>query len=111
MIAWVDNGVSDGTILYTYFRVDGSLISWSNTIYSMDVNTASGISAAYFGGQMWIAYKTLLGDIQYRSSTTTGVWFSPVSLGRTEAIQTPTWWYVPHVSREALLIWTEYDND
>ena len=111
MLAWVDNGVMDGTILYTYFTTDDKTITWGGTIYTIDVDTVSGISAAYFAGKMWLAYKQIDGDVEYRTSTSTGSWSSAVSFGRSKTVDPPTWLYVPEQTKEAIVIWTEYDSN
>ena len=115
MIAWVDRGIMQGRILYTYFRIDNNAIVWSpnhGVFVRSGTSSFSHISAAFFNGSFWLAWKTIDGDINYcRTDSNETDWDPIVSLSRTKVVDPPTWTYVPEDTKESLLVWTEYDEN
>jgi hypothetical protein len=115
IIAWVDRGIMEGDILYTYFRIDSNAVVWSpnhDVFIRSGANSFSHISAAFFDGSFWLAWKTIDGDVKYcRTDSHETDWDANVSLSRTQTVDPPTWTYVPEDTKESLLIWTEYDEN
>lgn len=116
ILAWVDNGIMDGNILYTYFRVDNDTIVWTPNSIKVrsnhtSVSTVSGVSAAFFNDSFWLAWKTIDGDVKYtRTQASEYSWAATVSKNRTDVIDPPTWLYVAEDTKEAALIWSEHDD-
>ena len=115
ILAWVDRGITDGRILYTYFRIDNNEIIWSNThgvFVRSYTKTFNNISASFFDGSFWLAWKTIGNDISYcRTDTGETDWDDVVTKTRSKVVDPPTWIYVPETNKESILVWTEFDSN
>lgn len=114
MVAWQDNGIPSGHVLYTYFYVDSSgSIVWrpSSAIRRSGVSSVEHLSAAYFEGRYWLAWKS--SDIPARvkfvshPDTSYTSWSSTSTAGGDYVIDPPTWISSPTLVKEKALLWTE----
>jgi len=86
LLAWQDRGIPDGKILYTYFRINLSTnaVVWRpgtpNVWVRSGSNTVSNLSAAYFEGKFWLAWKkTEAGtDVAWTNTSTYTGWSTVV---------------------------------
>jgi len=112
LLAWVDRGYPGGSVLYTWFRVNGTLIQWIGAAHRRSGSfTVSGVSAAWFHGQFWMAWKSTgaTHGIQYTSASTYPTGWGTVTAfsGVQWVVDPPTFLYVPDSSTlEAGLVWT-----
>lgn len=117
LLAWVDRGFPGGRVRYTWFRINtslfGNFIVWFGTGYRRTGSaTVSGVSAAYFDGAFWMAWKSVgpLHGVQYTSAATWPSGWGGVSTvsGVSNVVDPPTFLYVPDSSSlEAGLVWTK----
>lgn len=123
LLAWVDRGIPEAGILYTYFRVNTTFqtVSWKPVVAGKNVWRRSGsgsvshVSAAYFAGKFWMAWKSdnANSDLEYTHTTgsTCYTCWSTVSDMASDVVDPPTWLYVADDSSlEAGLIWTEHED-
>ena len=115
ILAWQDRGIPDGSVLYTYFRVNSSdeiEFRPGGPVKRGASNSSSGVSAAYFGSKFWLAWKVPRAvGIKY-TSTLCGTGYTCWSNLFTattsdEVVDPPSWFYVPDQTHESGLIWTE----
>lgn len=117
MLAWVDRGILEKRILYSFFRINTSFavdfIEWepgSPNVYGLEfsqgVSSNASVSAGYFADRFWIAWKSTDNDVCYISTTAlTPNWGNKVCLGRSNVVDPPSWHY--RDGSESVLIWTE----
>ena len=117
MLAWQDRGIPDGRILYTWFSINPATgdIVWQGTVgVRGSAFTVGNVSAAYFDGEYWLAWKTLgtVSDAAWThrpaSSNLFSGWSTTQYMGRSRVVDAPTWLYHPTGSGETALIWTEH---
>jgi len=115
ILAWVDRGIVDGSILYTYFRIDNNNIVWSTThgvFVRPYTRTLNNISAAFFNESFWLAWKTIENDIKYcRTNSSETNWNGIITKTRSKVVDSPTWIYVSETNKESILVWTEFDSN
>jgi hypothetical protein len=114
LLAWQDFSVPTGRVLYTYFRVNtsgGTTVEFHPNAWARGGSqTVSSISAAYFAGKYYMAWKKTTAPARVtrniNDSTSYTGWGTPIDHTPTNHLAAPpTWLYRPGFG--GALLWTE----
>lgn len=112
LLAWVDRGVPEARVLYTYFRIDqNNQVQWRGNSYRRSgAHALGGVSAAYFANRFHMAWKSTSSadSIATTSNNNAVTGWTPVAYDYTSkpVVDYPTWVY-RNGSPSAALVWTE----
>jgi hypothetical protein len=111
ILAWNDRGIPDANLLYRYFRLNGGDVEWSSDAPAKrsGADTNSAVSAAFINGYFYLAWKDRNGNVEYTKNSGTNYfsWTTTQTVGTNfSVVEPPAWYYVPHQTHEAALVWT-----
>jgi hypothetical protein len=112
ILSWIDRGVWTNNIVYTYFKINGSSIEFLNTnpnAWHVPSTGYTGVSAAFFDDSFWLTWKnSRTNNVEYVKIDGCENCSSNVNIINSEKVaDRPTWFYVPHQTKESSLVWTE----
>lgn len=59
LLAWIDRGIPDNRILYTWFRINGTDVVWQGTTYVRSgANPISHLSAGHFNNKIYLTFRS-----------------------------------------------------